>query len=108
MKTRQILMPATLGIILLCADSVLAQGCASCYTTAAAGGTQTIHALRNGILVLLVPPALTFVGLMFLVRTWRTGADVHNLACPHAKKQIPRSSTPTSECCCNESLRRGR
>ena len=53
----------------------LAQGCASCYTTAAAGGTQTIHALRNGIVVLLVPPALMFVGIMFLVKAWGSRAD---------------------------------
>jgi hypothetical protein len=51
------------------------QGCASCYTTAAAGGTQTVHALRNGIVVLLVPPALIFVGLMIVVRRWRSTAD---------------------------------
>lgn len=48
-----------------------AQGCASCYTTAAAGGSQTIHALRSGILVLLVPPVLLFIGIIFLLLRWR-------------------------------------
>jgi hypothetical protein len=49
----------------------LAQGCASCYTTAAAGGSQTIHALRSGILVLLVPPVVLFLGIMFVLSRWR-------------------------------------
>jgi hypothetical protein len=49
----------------------LAQGCASCYTTTAAGGSQTIHALRSGILVLLVPPVVLFLGIMFVLSRWR-------------------------------------
>lgn len=48
------------------------QGCASCYTTAAAGGSQTIHALRSGILVLLFPPVLIFGGIVTLVWRWRS------------------------------------
>jgi hypothetical protein len=47
------------------------QGCASCYTTAAAGGAQTAHALRSGILVLLFPPVLIFGAVLFLVRHWK-------------------------------------
>ena len=52
-----------------------AQGCASCYTTAAAGGVQTLHALRNGIVVLLVPPVVIFLGIVFLLRRWRTRTE---------------------------------
>jgi RES domain-containing protein len=59
----------------LAAKYAFAQGCASCYTTTAAGGTQTIHALRNGILVLLVPPAVMFVGVMLVIRTWKGKTD---------------------------------
>ncbi len=73
----------------LAARNVLAQGCASCYTTAAAGVTQTIHALRNGILVLLVPPALVFVGIMFLVKAWRIQIDASQACSPASEKQIP-------------------
>lgn len=86
MKIRRILRPALITAFLLLADTVLAQGCASCYTTAAAGGTQTIHALRNGILVLLVPPALMFTGLMLILRRWQTT--------PEARQHVPHRNNP--------------
>jgi hypothetical protein len=44
-----------------------AQGCALCYTQAAASGRQMIEALRSGILILVIPPTLGSVGLCFLV-----------------------------------------
>jgi hypothetical protein len=47
-----------------------AQGCASCYTTAAAGGPQTAHALRAGIVVLLIPPVLIFAGIVSVLKRW--------------------------------------
>lgn len=52
------------------AKQAFAQGCATCYTTAAAGGPQTAHALRSGILVLLIPPVLMFAGIILLLRGW--------------------------------------
>lgn len=86
MRIRRILRPALITAFLLLADTVLAQGCASCYTTAAAGGTQTIHALRNGILVLLVPPAFMFTGLMLILRRWQTT--------PEARQHVPHRNNP--------------
>jgi len=44
-----------------------AQGCALCYTQAASTGAKMIQALRNGILILVIPPTLGSVGLVFLV-----------------------------------------
>src|SRR3989442_10633861 len=48
----------------LCASVVslnaFAQGCAMCYTTAAAAGPRAARALRPGILVLLVPTLVLF------------------------------------------------
>ena len=38
-----------------------AQNCAMCYNTASAAKPGAIHALRTGILVLLVPPVLMFI-----------------------------------------------
>ena len=61
----------SLIIVVMSQVPALAQGCASCYTTTAAGGSQTIHALRSGILVLLVPPVVLFLGIMFLLLRWR-------------------------------------
>jgi hypothetical protein len=42
---------------------LFAQGCALCYTQAAGAGSRLIHALRSGILVLLIPPMLICIGL---------------------------------------------
>jgi hypothetical protein len=44
-----------------------AQGCALCYTQAASTGAKMIQALRDGILILVIPPTLGSVGLVFLV-----------------------------------------
>ncbi|HEU5234897.1 MAG TPA: hypothetical protein VFU50_18715 [Terriglobales bacterium] len=77
MNTRYATSWSVLAAVSVAAKYAVAQGCASCYTTAAAGGAQTVHALRNGIVVLLVPPALMFVGLMIVVRRWRTSADAN-------------------------------
>lgn len=65
---------ASLIVFSAAAKSTVAQGCASCYTTAAAGGPQTAHALQSGILVLLVPPVLIFGGILVLLRRWRVQA----------------------------------
>jgi len=54
---------------------LFAQGCATCYTTAAAGGPQTAHALRSGILLLLFPPVLIFAALILTVRNWKNQAS---------------------------------
>jgi|SRR6516225_4685954 hypothetical protein len=43
-----------------------AQSCAMCYNTAAAAKAAAIQALRNGILILLVPVALMFIGIFIL------------------------------------------
>ena len=42
------------------AHPVLAQGCALCYNTAAAAGVRGVAALRNGILILMIPPVIIF------------------------------------------------
>jgi hypothetical protein len=43
------------------------QSCALCYTQAASAGARMIQALRSGILVLIVPPTLMSVGMIFIV-----------------------------------------
>jgi len=61
---------ASLAVASCCTKTLAAQGCASCYTTAAAGGSQTAHALRAGILVLLLPPVCLFAGLTYYLARW--------------------------------------
>src|SRR3989475_13081612 len=57
----------------LCASvaslNAFAQGCAMCYTTAAAAGPDAARALDLGILVLLVPTLVLFVSVLgFAIR----------------------------------------
>jgi hypothetical protein len=42
------------------------QSCALCYTQAASAGARMIQALRSGILILIVPPTLMSVGMIFI------------------------------------------
>lgn len=51
--------------------TAVAQGCASCYTTTAAGGAQTVHALRDGILLLFVPPIAIFGAIVITMKNWK-------------------------------------
>ena len=48
-----------------------AQGCALCYTQAASAGAKMIQALRSGILILVIPPTLGSIGMVFLVHRKR-------------------------------------
>jgi hypothetical protein len=43
------------------------QSCALCYTQAASAGARMIQALRSGILILILPPTLMSVGMIFIV-----------------------------------------
>jgi len=44
-----------------------AQSCALCYTQAASSGSRMIQALKSGILILIVPPTLLSVGMIFVL-----------------------------------------
>jgi hypothetical protein len=56
------------GVVLLMVPlSAVAQSCALCYTQAASAGTRMIEALKSGILVLIGPPTLASIGMIFVV-----------------------------------------
>ncbi len=60
---------ALVGLAALTAPpAAFSQSCALCYTQAASAGARMIEALRSGILVLIVPPTLMSVGMVFVVR----------------------------------------
>ncbi|MFY9529615.1 MAG: hypothetical protein WBC04_17940 [Candidatus Acidiferrales bacterium] len=69
-KNRYLIALALLvAIAAVSAPQASAQSCAMCYQNAAASGAQGIAALRNGILVLLIPTLTLFIGLFaFLYR----------------------------------------
>lgn len=85
--------------ILLPVQQSFAQGCAGCYTTTAAGGTQTIHALRFGILILLIPPVVMFASLVWILWHWRKirHIDRHetSFSLTGASSNIPEEAEPT-------------
>jgi len=45
-------------LLLLSPGELHAQGCAMCYQNAAASGARIIHALKGGIVILIIPPLL--------------------------------------------------
>lgn len=54
---------AVLLMALLTPTLVFAQNCALCYTQAAGSGSRMIHALKSGILILMIPPMGICIGL---------------------------------------------
>jgi len=54
-------------ILLLTALPAFSQSCALCYTQAASAGARMIQALRSGILILILPPTLGSIGMIFIV-----------------------------------------
>lgn len=55
-------------LLLLSALPAFSQSCALCYTQAASAGARMIHALQSGILILVIPPTLGSIGMIFVVR----------------------------------------
>ncbi len=55
------------GLLLLTAMPAFSQNCALCYTQAASSGARMIAALKSGILILIVPPTLASIGMIFVV-----------------------------------------
>jgi hypothetical protein len=62
-----LLAVALIGLVILAAPPAFSQSCALCYTSAASAGSRMIQALRSGILILVVPPTLMSVGMIFIV-----------------------------------------
>ncbi len=53
--------------LLATARGTWAQGCALCYTTASAAGAAAQRSLNWGILALLAPALIMFLGVLFLL-----------------------------------------
>jgi hypothetical protein len=54
-------------LLLLTAVPAFSQQCALCYTQAASSGRRMIEALQGGILILVIPPTLGSIGMIFVV-----------------------------------------
>jgi hypothetical protein len=64
-KSITILIMATAAMLLL-TPAATAQSCALCYTQAVSSGARMIQALKSGILILIAPPTLMTVGMIFI------------------------------------------
>jgi hypothetical protein len=62
-----LLLAVLAGLLLLTALPAFSQSCALCYTQAASSGARMIQALKNGILILVVPPTLGSVGMILVI-----------------------------------------
>ena len=59
---------ALIGLLILAVPrSASPQSCALCYTQAASSGSRMIQALKSGILILIVPPTLLSVAMIFVL-----------------------------------------
>ena len=80
-KSTGMLAIALAGLVLLLTPiPATAQSCALCYTQAASSGARMIQALKSGILILIAPPTLMSVGVIFVCyrkRNQTMKADVH-------------------------------
>jgi hypothetical protein len=72
LKWRRLCMGTILtGLVLLAAAPAFSQSCALCYTQAASAGARMIQALKSGILILVIPPTLGSIGVIFVMRRKR-------------------------------------
>jgi hypothetical protein len=54
-------------LVFLLPMPAFSQSCALCYTQAASSGARMIAALKSGILILVLPPTLGSIGMIFVV-----------------------------------------
>jgi TRAP-type C4-dicarboxylate transport system permease small subunit len=54
-------------VVLLAAVPAFSQSCSLCYTQAASAGARMIAALQIGIVILVIPPTLGSIGMIFVV-----------------------------------------
>jgi hypothetical protein len=52
--------------VFLSPHGLAAQSCAMCYTTAGAAGRAAIQALKQGIVILMIPPVVLFTAIFVI------------------------------------------
>lgn len=62
-----VLVVVALAVFVLATPPMaFSQGCSLCYTQAANSGSRLIRALRNGIVILVIPPVSMCIGAMVM------------------------------------------
>jgi hypothetical protein len=83
-------------VALFASPIAVAQSCALCYTQAASAGSRMIQALQSGILILIGPPTLASIGMIFIV--YRKRNQIRKAADAAESNPIfKNSSLPNSE-----------
>jgi hypothetical protein len=67
LPTRLALIVVRVVVLFASPLPAMAQSCALCYTQAASAGSRMIEALKSGILILIVPPTLMSIGMVFIM-----------------------------------------
>jgi hypothetical protein len=70
-RWRILVLGLLLLVVLAFPVPAFSQGCALCYTQAASAGARMIQALRSGILILIIPPTLGSIGMIFVIHQKR-------------------------------------
>lgn len=97
MKLRLVILALGGLIVLLTAPSAFSQNCALCYTQAASAGGRVIEALRSGILILIIPPTLGTIGMIFLVHHKRNQFRDTNLEAVSDSQETGQRSSDSAE-----------
>jgi heme/copper-type cytochrome/quinol oxidase subunit 2 len=61
----------SLALLMLAAAQAFGQGCAMCYSSAAAAGEKSQLALNHAVLVLLIPAVTMLVGFVGIAFAYR-------------------------------------
>src|ERR1700689_2548428 len=94
---KRVLRLITFGIVagMAVAPAAFSQGCAQCYIEASASGSHAQKSLDIGILVLLLPSLIMFIGvIVLLIRRTRAAAAAY------AVSFITFVSEPTTSSIC--------
>ena len=97
MRFARLILMSLAGLVVAVAPlTAAAQSCALCYTQAASAGSRMIQALQSGILILIAPPTLASIGMIFIVyrkrNQIREAADAVESAA--VSKNSSRSNSP--------------
>lgn len=91
---KQLIFLAAAAIWLALPEPLSAQGCAMCYTSAAAAKKAGLQALREGILILGIPPLVMFIGIFLYVFRRRDRFNDTGFGDDRGRDEIPSAPPP--------------
>ena len=91
---RSLILLVAAAIWLALPAPLSAQGCAMCYTSAAAAKEAGLQALRNGILILGIPPLVMFIGIFLYVLRRRDRFNDTGFGDDRGRDEMPSTPPP--------------